>query len=46
MMSWSTAGLVVAAGLPLAVLVWAVCWPARVSPRRSKSADVVVNYDE
>ncbi|MEV2220312.1 hypothetical protein AB0E01_10585 [Nocardia vinacea] len=37
MMSWSAAGLVLAAGVPLAVLVWALCWPVRVSPRKPKS---------
>ncbi|WP_328411724.1 hypothetical protein [Nocardia sp. NBC_00403] len=35
-MSWSTAGLVLAAGVPLAVLVWALCWPLRVSQRKPK----------
>ncbi|WP_327096470.1 hypothetical protein OIE68_42285 [Nocardia vinacea] len=36
MVSWSTAGLVLAAGVPLAVLVWALCWPVRVSQRTPK----------
>ncbi|MET8871822.1 hypothetical protein [Nocardia sp. NPDC004604] len=35
-MSWSTAGLVLAAGVPLAVLVWAVRWPVREPQRRPK----------
>ncbi|MFI6778768.1 hypothetical protein [Nocardia sp. NPDC050412] len=35
-MSWSTAGLMLAAGVPLAVLVWAVCWPVQVSQRKPK----------
>lgn len=38
MMSWSTVGLVLAAGVPLAVFVWAVCWPVRVSPRKPRTA--------
>lgn len=36
MMSWSTAGLVLAAGVPLAVLVWALCWPVREPQRKPK----------
>ncbi|MEV4239070.1 hypothetical protein AB0J47_28265 [Nocardia sp. NPDC049737] len=35
-MSWSTAGLVLAAGVPSVVLLWAVCWPVRVSQRKPK----------
>ncbi|WP_281005115.1 hypothetical protein [Nocardia vinacea] len=36
MTSWSTAGLALAAGVPLAVLVWALCWPVRVSQDKPK----------
>ncbi|WP_433714867.1 hypothetical protein ACQP2U_12935 [Nocardia sp. CA-084685] len=36
MMSWITVGLVLAAGVPLVVLVWAVCWPVRVSQGKPK----------
>ncbi|MEU0506363.1 hypothetical protein [Nocardia sp. NPDC005998] len=35
-MSWSTAGLVLAAGVPLAVLVWAACWPVGEPQRKPK----------
>ena len=36
MMSWSMVGLVLAAGVPLAALVWAVCWPVQEPQRKPK----------